>query len=513
MSEEWKDLLLWNTRRKTNPELFPVVANVIAILGNDEQWHGVIAYNAFTESVVTVKPPPWSDIDRPTDASCGEWTEEDTTRAAAWLSRHEEYSLRVQGKAVDEAVAVIAKRNLFHPVRDWLRTLQWDGTARIDEVFPTYFGARDSEYARAIGSRFLISAVARVERPGCKVDNTVVLEGPQGIGKSTAVRVLAGDAFFFDTPITFGDKDGYQSLRGKWIGELSELEAFNRAEATAAKAFLTASVDHYRPSYARKARDFARQCIFVGTTNSREYLRDDTGNRRFWPLPCGAIDLEGLRRDRDQLWAEAHARYLAGERWHVDSNELRALCEREQEDRFQSDPWEVAVEAWLMDKGKPERRRDGVSSVDVLRDAVGISTPNMTKQYKDRVAKILRRLNWERDDRQERRPDGSRPRLYRPKVVVLVTDPVTPLETRESQGENQVSHASHAPARTRKEIDGCIYAPTPNRNPENAGDTGALVTETGAPSSETAHPGNDVDLLDDLPITGFIRKYGVGGAA
>lgn len=470
MASDWRKELLTRPGRNGAPAtLRPVIANVVSILSNDDGWRGVIALDAFREATVTCKPPPWDPQDAPQGCTAGEWSDADSARACSWLSRR--YGLDVKPTLIDAAVAVIAERRRVHPVRDWLEGLKWDGQPRADLLFVRYFGAEDTEYARGVAARFLIGAVARVYRPGAKVDCTPVLEGTQGIGKSTGVRKLAGEEFFFDTPMTMGEKDSYQGLRGKWIGELGELHALSRSDLNRAKNFLTATVDHYRPSFGRRARDFQRQCVFVGTTNAEEYLRDETGNRRFWPVRCGAVDIKTIAADRAQIWAEAVARYKAGERWHVDTKEFAKLCEAEQEDRFVADAWESPVEEWILNPGHTERRTNGVTTGEVLAGALGIEADKWSKADQDRVAAVLRRLGWARG-KQARNADGQRERRWQPRPMPVlvamspgaakpkpVTEPVTPLVTRENKHDpTPVTSAPAHEVRTHARAPAMAYA-------------------------------------------------------
>lgn len=415
--KDWRDCLVTRQGKDGAKVLRPVLANVIAILSSDDRWEGVIAYDAFREAAVVLKAPEWDAQDAPHASGAGEWTDSDSTRACAWLSRN--YQLDVKPAIVDQAIAVVAERTHVHPVRDWLGTLRWDSKPRVDGLFVRYFGAQDTPYNRGVGARFMIGAVARVHQPGAKVDCTPVLEGSQGIGKSTGIRKLAGDDWFFDTPIVMGDKDGYQALRGKWIGELGELHSLGRSDLNRAKNFLTATIDTYRPSFGRRTRDFARQCVFVGTTNATEYLRDETGNRRFWPVRCGAVDLKAIDEDRLQLWAEALARYQSRERWHVDSVEFAKLCEAEQEERFVSDAWEAPISEWVSSHGHPERRTQGVTTGEVLSGALSITSDKWGKADQDRAGSVLRRLGWERG--KQARESGQIVRRWRPKSLSLVT--------------------------------------------------------------------------------------------
>ncbi|HSY24217.1 MAG TPA: virulence-associated E family protein [Polyangiaceae bacterium] len=467
---DWRDSLVVKRSKKGDVTILPVSANAVVILSHDQEWVGVLAHDAFRDAVITTRVPPWDEVDAPANATVGEWTDADTVRSANWLARH--YDVQFHTAVIEQAVSVVAPRNVLHPVRDWLASLAWDGTARIDRLFVDYFGAEDTAYVHGVGARFMIGAVARVCEPGAKVDCTPVLEGPQGIGKSTGIQALAGESWFFDTPITMGDKDGYQSLRGKWIGELGELHALSRSDLNRAKNFLTATSDTYRPSYGRRSRDFPRQCVFYGTTNASEYLRDETGNRRFWPVRCSRVDLAGIRRDRGQLWAEAFDRYAAGERWHVDNAAFRELCEGEQEQRFVADAWEGPIEGWLMNEGHPERRTKGVTLGEVLAGAIAMTADKWTKGDQDRAAAVLRRLGWERG-KQARGADGRRERKWKPKAVTLVTEPVTDPVTRELGSQTLLSPVSPADLRTHKGGNEFLHGKV-----ETQSDGGDEVTET-----------------------------------
>jgi putative DNA primase/helicase len=258
--------------------------------------------------------------------------------------------LTIGAKVIEQGVAVVAEASAFHPVRDYLQSLHWDGVKRLPTWLSTYCGVEASPYAAAVGARWLISAVARPMDPGCQLDCCLIVEDPrQGTGKSSAFRALVPDpSMYSETGVTLGDKDSYQALHGAWIYLLDELDSLRRSDVTRTKNFLTSVKDHYRPSYGRVARDFARQNVFAGTTNAERYFADRTGNRRFWPVRTrGEIDVAAIRGVRDQLWAEAFDRYANGERWHVDTPELRRLCEEQQADRVADDPWEQLVGEWL----------------------------------------------------------------------------------------------------------------------------------------------------------------------
>jgi putative DNA primase/helicase len=245
-------------------------------------------------------------------------------------------------------------------------------------------------YLRSVGSKWLIAAVARIYRPGCKADYVIIFEGPQGIGKSTCCRILAGDGWFADEIADLGTKDSAQDLRGKWIVELAEVAALRRGEIERVKAFVSRNVDHYRPSYGRRSMDFPRQCVFAGTTNADAYLADETGNRRFWPVKVTGLQLDALVRDRDQLWAEAVSRFRAGESWWLDQ-EVEAFAAEEQEQRRQGDPWEEPILDWLGRQTKAEH-----TVAEILQGALVREVGDWTQRDMNRVVRCLRANGYER---------------------------------------------------------------------------------------------------------------------
>jgi putative DNA primase/helicase len=263
---------------------------------------------------------------------------------------------------------------------------------------------RDVEYYRKAGRWWLISAVARIFQPGCKADHVLLLEGSQGTGKSTALSILFGE-YFSDTPLRIGHKDSYVALNGVWGYELAELDSLNRAETSASKAFFTSSRDKYRPPFGHRDAMFLRQVVFAGTVNHDCYLRDSTGNRRYWPVRCGAMLLRGpdtLESDRDQLFAEAVVAYQAGELWYPTSAEDHALFAEQQKQRELGDVYEALIEEGA--RGKYE-----LSMVEIFRDILDIEPAKMTRAEQMRVGEAMRRLGWEK---KRSRVAGERSYLY-----------------------------------------------------------------------------------------------------
>lgn len=384
------ELTHWRTKlsRKNNGELEPSERNVYLILTNDDAWQGVVGFSELSSRIVKRKDPPYPKGGVYHINS--EWRDDDVIRTKIWMDEH--YGINARTDAIINAVDLAARDNAFHPIREYLTSLTWDGHYRLDSWLTRLLGVEQTEYSRLVGCKFMIGAVARIMEYPCKNDCVLILEGLQGAGKSTALSVLGGE-WYSDTHFALGDKDGYQQMQGVWICELAELDSFNKAESTRAKQFFASEVDRYRPSYGRLVQEYPRQCVFAGSTNQDNYFTDTTGNRRYWPVRCGTIDMDRLRAERDQLWAEAMHRYREGEPWHVLPGELH-LFEQQQEDRFMSDAWEDHVLGWLDD---PERRTvKDFSMSEIFQGALRIEPVHMRKPEQMRLANILQRMGWKR---------------------------------------------------------------------------------------------------------------------
>jgi predicted P-loop ATPase len=383
-------------------------ANVIIALTSDQAFAGVLAFDAFAQEIIVRRPLPW---DSPDTAFPREWEDGDDIRTAEWLQLR---GINVAPVVVGRAAGAVAREHRIHPVRDWLNTLTWDGTPRIETWTSTYLGAEPTTLHHAMGALWLISAVARIYRPGVKADHMLILEGPQGARKSTALKVLAGEHWFTDELPELGSKDAALHMQGVWIVEIAELDAIGRAEVSRIKAFLTRTTDRFRPPYGRYTIEVPRQCVFAGTVNPDTYLRDETGNRRFWPLRCGAIDIAALARDRDQLWAEAVHRYRSGAIWWIEDPVMLSEASAAQDARYQADAWDARIDRWLThdvrrvnrsfagiddwrteEVERTEPIRD-VSVGEVLEGALGIEPAKWTKIDQMRVGAWLKSRQWER---------------------------------------------------------------------------------------------------------------------
>jgi predicted P-loop ATPase len=267
------------------------------------------------------------------------WTNTHDVLTADWL-QHEE--IAVSPDVAGQAVEAVARERRFHPVLDYLARCRWDGELRLDLWAVRFLGAEDTPFVRTVSRRWMISAVARVTEPGCKADCALILEGPQGLLKSTALKTLA-QPWFTDEIADLGTKDAAMQLAGAWIVELAELDSIARGGVSRIKAFMSRTTERFRPPYGRRVVEQPRQCVFAGTVNDNEYLRDETGGRRWWPIGCSSIDIDGLAATRHQLWAEARDCYTAGEAWWLDTPELNCCAAEEQNARYRADPWQEPV--------------------------------------------------------------------------------------------------------------------------------------------------------------------------
>lgn len=326
-----------------------------------------------------------------------EFQEIDTDEIVLALRSHSE--VNIPSQIVYRAINLYANRNSYHPVRDYLNALKWDGEPRIDHWLPDIFGCEASEYTMQAGKNFLIGAAARIMEPGIKMDFMLVLYGNQGEGKSTACKVLVGnESWFTSTLADPASKDFYEILSGHWVVELDEMDAFKNGRDSAIKSAISTSTDTYRPPYGRVTTAFPRQCVFIGTTNQPHFLKDASGNRRYWPVTVSEVRLDVLAQNRDQYWAEALHRFRAGESFH----EMPESAFQVQESFRNVDPWETLVEQYL--RGLMPRDcypadlvfpPSSVTTLEILKYAIGVLPEKMDRRSETRAGNALRTLCWE----------------------------------------------------------------------------------------------------------------------
>jgi predicted P-loop ATPase len=370
-----------------NGQVRECLANVYDILKRDPRWSGVLGFNEFSYVIAKLKPPPFDG------GSVGEWDVQDDVHASMWLTR--EYEFAPTPNQVAEAVEALARSNGFHPVRDYLDGIEWDGIKRLDEWIFDYVGAPKTSYTMRVARWFLIGMIARVMEPGVKFDCCLVLEGAQGRRKSSMLRILAGE-WFGDTDLDLHNKDSMGSIRGKWLYEFAELGALARTEATKQKSFLSRQVDEYRPPYARRDICSPRQLVFGGTTNDWAWNKDSTGGRRFWPIECQYdIDCDGLLRVRDQLFAEAYVMYRNGARFWPTSEEQRKIFDPEQIKRHQQDGYVDYLAGFIKD-------RDNEFSIADAADHLKIDPARFSRDIQTRIGQALAALGCKKVERKKR---------------------------------------------------------------------------------------------------------------
>ena len=360
--------------------------NVELVLSNDHRWRKVLGFCQLSNRVVKLDKPPMDNTE------IGEWSDYDYSALKIWMSYC--FGFMPDNGAMLDGSIVSAKKNSFHPVRRYLESIEWDGVPRLETWLRHAFDTTDSDdYIKIIGPRCLVGAVARVMQPGCKFDNVMILEGEQGKGKSSVISVLFGD-WFTDAPLPIGDKEAQQLIQGIWGYEIAELDAFNKAEETALKAFFSIQIDRFRPSYGRVAAPHPRQTVFWGTTNQDAYLKDYTGNRRYWPVYCVNVNKAWVQKHRDQLWAEALSLYKAGFKWWVDQDKPERSAEWEvvtatQDLRLRGDVWEESVRRYL-----ESVTTNHVDLGDVATGALKMDIGAVGTVQQNRIIAILKSMGW-----------------------------------------------------------------------------------------------------------------------
>lgn len=340
----------WRKKLKVTDKgvLAQTIDNAVIILTHDPALAGRLALNEMEHSIVTLSSLPWREVKGPS-----QWIDSDDASLRHYLERV--YGLSGKDRIFD-AVNVVAQAGSYHPVREYLDSCAWDGVPRVETLLIDYLGAEDNAYTRAVTRKTLAAAVARIYRPGCKFDYMLTLRGRQGIGKSALIAKLGG-AWFSDSFTTMQGKEAYEQVLGVWLMEVGELAGMRKAEAETIKLFVSKQVDRFRPAYGRRLQDFPRQCIFIGTTNEAQFLRDTTGNRRFWvvdtPNDAKHDMWEELTPDTVRaIWGEAVEIYKAGEQLYLPRH-LEAAA-REVQETYEEENPQAGIVAEYLDRLLPE---------------------------------------------------------------------------------------------------------------------------------------------------------------
>lgn len=342
-------------------------------------------YNRFTSRLEIVKEAPWGSP----------WNgvkniDDDDLIQMKYFLKAFDYEPPIN--ILSEVLRAYALNHPYHPVKDYLFSLSWDGIPRVRTFFSTYMEAVQSGYSEHLGELLFAAAVRRIMEPGCKFDYLIILEGCQGIKKSMALRVLS-EPWFGEISLLERDKDTIEKMQGLWISEVAELEAFKKREVESLKSFLSTQVDRIRLPYAHESKNFPRQSVFVGTINpdGLGYLRDSTGNRRFLPIAVNKIDLEKIKADRDQLWAEGFVLYKNGFKNWIDEDIEQSAVEQ-QNARLCVDPWEEVIMEFLSSIGESKNRK--IKIMDIWHQALCGSTDRMSRTEQLRISAILKKLGY-----------------------------------------------------------------------------------------------------------------------
>ena len=342
--KDWMELL----KITEKGGLAQTIENAVIILRHDPRLKGCLALNEMEHDIVTLRSLPWRKVKGPS-----QWIDADDAALRYYMERI--YGMTGKDRIFD-AVNVVAQENSFHPVRDYLDECVWDGVPRVEKLLIDLFGAEDNLYTRTVTRKTLVAAVARIYRPGCKFDYMLTLRGPQGIGKSTLFAKLGGP-WFSDTFSTLQGKEAYEQVQGVWIVEVGELAGMRKAEVETIKLYISKQADRFRPAYGRRLQEFPRQCVFIGTTNEAHFLRDPTGNRRFWVVetpnePTGELWDELTDEVIRQIWAEAVDLFKKGEKLYLPKN-IEKIA-REVQERYEEENPRAGIVAEYLDRLLPE---------------------------------------------------------------------------------------------------------------------------------------------------------------
>jgi predicted P-loop ATPase len=383
----WQSKLLCTDTGKPKP----LVENARIALENVPEFSG-LALDEFSGRIARPPAAPWPK-------ASDDWSDVDSIEFSAYLQRNH---IDMRKETAADAVQMVASRNKFHPVRQYLDGLAWDGVPRVDNWLTRYVGVKFDNYSSAAGRCWLISAVARIFEPGCKADMALLLIGPEGKRKSTVCSIL-GEPYFSDNiPEDLGQKDAQLHVAGHWIMELPELATLNKTELTTIKAWMSRSEDIFRPPYGRQIVHRKRQCVFIATSNQGEPLKDTTGNRRFLPVETGEIDTDLLAAERDQLWAEAVELYKSGAPWWFTDEMIIAAAKQAQSSRVDLHVWYEPIRKWC-------EGQEFVTVLQILDNCIRKEQGSRTQADKINVVRCLQAMGWRLT---QRRLNGVPTKVY-----------------------------------------------------------------------------------------------------
>lgn len=391
-----------------------ILKNIRIILQNDPIRKSIF-YNKLRHCFVKKSDLPWAKCEDPVNGD--NWTDHDDACLRDYIES--KYELRVAEKNAFDAMNVIRNDCSFHPVFDYLQSLEWDGEDRLETLLIDHLHVEDNIYTRSASKAFMCGAVARIYEPGCKFDYCLILEGGQGIGKSTFVKTLLPNAdWFLDEVHSLKGKEVIESLMGQWIIELSELQAFNKSDIEHIKGFMSRTRDKARLAFDRRPTYYQRQNVFIGTTNDSQYLKDDTGNRRFWPVKCGIkrVDFKKLASVRDQIWAEAVHKYKAGEKLFFDNPEVEAFAKAEQNARYAEDEWVGVIRSWLESPQsdffeEESERRNKVCARQIYIECLDGTNEKLSRAISNRIVRCMDRIEgWRNPGKSFRIPGYGKSR-------------------------------------------------------------------------------------------------------
>ena len=402
----------WMKKLRVNEKgvIAQTIDNIVIVLMHDPKLAGALAVNEMEHNIVAVADLPWRKVTGPS-----QWTDTDDAALRYYLERV--YGLTGKERIYD-ATNVVAQKHAFHPVRDYLDGCEWDGVPRVETLLVDYLGAVDSPYTRAVTRKTLAAAVARIYKPGVKFDYMLTLRGRQGLGKSAIIAKLGG-RWFSDSFTTLQGKDAYEQVLGVWLMEVGELAGMRKAEAETIKLYISKQVDRFRPAYGRRTQEFPRQCIFIGTTNESQFLRDATGNRRFWVVDTPNTPERDLWDELTpetvrQIWGEAVTIYKAGEKLYL-PRDLERVAREVQETYEEENPragiiaeyldrllpagWEemdlYSRRTWLESDAEGTEARTTVCTMEIWAEALGGNPDRLDRSSSKEIRDIMAKMaDW-----------------------------------------------------------------------------------------------------------------------